>query len=112
MTWLAEMKKTSTGKNYLPYTYVESGSKLSNYGAPEREGYGFVGWLSSSDGKIYKYLSSMVIQEDLTLTAQWKQGCKITLHADGGWFSGYKAVKEVYLADGPISAESIFSYTI
>lgn len=96
------------GKKYLPYTYVESGSKLSNYGAPEREGYGFVGWLSSSDGKIYKYLSSMVIQEDLTLTAQWKQGCKITLHADGGWFSGYKAVKEVYLADGPISAESIF----
>lgn len=97
------------GKDYLPYTYVESGQKLSNYGAPEREDYGFTGWLSSVDGKIYKYLNSVAIEQDTTFTAQWEKGYRITLHADGGWFSGYKGVKTVYLADGPLSANTIFT---
>ncbi|WP_166082298.1 InlB B-repeat-containing protein [Erysipelothrix anatis] len=62
------------GQGSFPGKEVTEGEKVKLPDkVPSRNGYIFDGWLSSSDGKIYKQGSIVQVVEDTKLIAQWKQ---------------------------------------
>ncbi|MBP5204511.1 InlB B-repeat-containing protein [bacterium] len=52
---------------------IESVTYSGTYSEPTKSGYGFIGWLSSKDGKIYSNIDgeSLRPDENVTYTAQW-----------------------------------------
>ena len=68
---------------------IEVGKNLGgNYGAHNREGYAFTGWKSSVSGGIYQNdeLYSYIPTSDEVFVAQWANGVKVVLDANGGYF--------------------------
>jgi uncharacterized repeat protein (TIGR02543 family) len=64
-----------------------------------RPGYSFLGWNSAADGtgSVYQPTSSVIINSDITLYAQWAPG---TVIKDCGSFTGEVAIPSIYLSGG------------
>jgi uncharacterized repeat protein (TIGR02543 family) len=64
-----------------------------------RPGYSFLGWNSAADGtgSIYQPTSSVVINSNITLYAQWAPG---TVIKDCGAFTGAVTIPSIYLSGG------------
>jgi uncharacterized repeat protein (TIGR02543 family) len=64
-----------------------------------RPGYSFLGWNSAADGtgSVYQPTSSVVINSNITLYAQWAPG---TVIKDCGTFTGAVAIPSIYLSGG------------
>ena len=105
-----ELDGGSISSTYLPYTYVKENGTFSP-GTPKKEGFAFAGWLSSADGNVYTSLGKVKITQDMTFTAQWVDGHRVTLHANGGYLStdnGYRETKQVVVADGKHGSTALF----
>ena len=64
-----------------------------------RPGYSFLGWNTAADGtgSVYQPTSSVVINSDITLYAQWAPG---TVIKDCGSFTGEVTIPSIYLSGG------------
>jgi uncharacterized repeat protein (TIGR02543 family) len=64
-----------------------------------RPGYSFLGWNSAADGtgSVYQPTSSVVINSNITLYAQWAPG---TVIKDCGSFTGEVTIPSIYLSGG------------
>jgi uncharacterized repeat protein (TIGR02543 family) len=64
-----------------------------------RPGYSFLGWNSAADGtgSVYQPTSSVVINSNITLYAQWAPG---TVIKDCGSFTGAVTIPSIYLSGG------------
>jgi uncharacterized repeat protein (TIGR02543 family) len=64
-----------------------------------RPGYSFLGWNSAADGtgSVYQPTSSVVVNSDITLYAQWAPG---TVIKDCGSFTGAVTIPSIYLSGG------------
>ena len=64
-----------------------------------RSGYSFLGWNSAADGtgSVYQPTSSVVINSNITLYAQWAPG---TVIKDCGSFTGAVTIPSIYLSGG------------
>lgn len=84
------------GGDLIDPVYVNSGTTVDNFPVPVREGYTFLGWYLSPTGG--KKLSGVVVKNDVTLYAQWKQGAgdtvtySIQVSANGGKFADGKSL--------------------
>lgn len=107
---VANMPKTQTVKAG-EYLYL---NKLS---VPSRNGYTFVGWKNSANGKIYK--NSLKIGGNRTFTAQWEDnntavdlGLTLKNGSDNNIYISWKDVAEEYVISyGKTSACSDGNYT-
>lgn len=93
--------------------YATKGYTIALPDAPMREGYEFEGWYYMEDGKERLFTKDIQIDEDMTITAKWKQKMEIkngnnekkdltvTLDAQGGIFKDIES--EGYITDITIS---------
>lgn len=65
----------ANGGNNAPSSATEKYSKgvAVTYEVPTRDGYEFIGWNTKADGTGNTYKAGNIIQENITLYAQWKQ---------------------------------------
>jgi uncharacterized repeat protein (TIGR02543 family) len=76
-----------------------------------RPGYSFLGWNSAADGtgSVYQPTSSIVINSNITLYAQWAPG---TVIKDCGAFTGAVTIPSIYLSGGRTIYRDTTSNTI
>jgi uncharacterized repeat protein (TIGR02543 family) len=84
-----------------PPTTYPGGVRATIFGQATltRPGYSFLGWNSAADGtgSVYQPTSSVVINSDITLYAQWAPG---TVIKDCGSFTGEATIPSIYLSGG------------
>jgi uncharacterized repeat protein (TIGR02543 family) len=88
----------NTGGSVPASTSYPSGAGVSVAGQViERSGYTFLGWNTAADGtgSIYQQGSSVVMNSDVTLYAQWAPG---TILKDCGSFTGQLTIPNIYLS--------------
>ena len=85
----------------IPTQTYPTGAQVTILGQSSltRPGYSFLGWNSSADGtgSVYQPTSSVVINSNITLYAQWAPG---TVIKDCGSFTGAVTIPNIYLSGG------------
>ena len=83
-----------TGVSLSSWTrYLNRGSAVgrrdyNGFSNPDKEGMVFLGWGTSKDGNLIGN-EDLVVDQDITLYAQWGEPCTITYHANGGFFADF-----------------------
>jgi uncharacterized repeat protein (TIGR02543 family) len=85
----------------IPFQTYPTGAQATILGQSSltRPGYSFLGWNSAPDGtgSIYQPTSSVVINSNITIYAQWASGTAIK---DCGSFTGSVTIPNIYLSGG------------